>query len=290
VNLCYYCKNLNPNAVIASESSCDKLMDIYQLIQQLQQLNSKIPRQHRILRQLMYSSINSREESIHTAEIGTCAWIFEDANEISKQDRNRVEDEDSRNKRKEVTSVNDQVEEMNLDGSSGNTNKSRASNIEYEKRQGEMYQKCLSLRKTASVQFISWLRSGNGIFHISGKAGSGKSTLMKYIRHNARTTHELKQWSGSKKLVQAYFYFSNTTGDESQMSLDSLYRSILLECLTQCPELISEVFPHQWRSFNAIHGDKLLESNEFTPSKIVDAFNILTSSRLDPSYKFCFLY
>ena len=35
--------------------------------------------------------------------------------------------------------------------------------------------------------FTEWLRSGSGVYWITGKAGSGKSTLMKFIYNDART-------------------------------------------------------------------------------------------------------
>jgi hypothetical protein len=44
--------------------------------------------------------------------------------------------------------------------------------------------------------FINWLSSGEGIFHISGKLGSGKSTLMKFLFSHCRTKTELRKWAG----------------------------------------------------------------------------------------------
>jgi hypothetical protein len=44
--------------------------------------------------------------------------------------------------------------------------------------------------------FKHWLSSGRGIFHISGKLGSGKSTLMKFLCEHKRTKNELQKWSG----------------------------------------------------------------------------------------------
>jgi ABC-type ATPase involved in cell division len=41
--------------------------------------------------------------------------------------------------------------------------------------------------------FVEWLRFGNGIYWINGKAGSGKSTLMRYIYENQRTSEELQK-------------------------------------------------------------------------------------------------
>ena len=50
--------------------------------------------------------------------------------------------------------------------------------------------------------FTEWLSRGNGIFWVTGKAGSGKSTLMKFLSHHRLTSKALKHWSGTKKLVK----------------------------------------------------------------------------------------
>lgn len=35
--------------------------------------------------------------------------------------------------------------------------------------------------------FVAWLEEGDGLYWIAGKAGSGKSTLMKYIASHPST-------------------------------------------------------------------------------------------------------
>ncbi len=50
----------------------------------------------------------------------------------------------------------------------------------------------------ASENFTNWLSSGEGVFHISGKMGSGKSTLMKYLGDHKRTHAELLKWAGKQ--------------------------------------------------------------------------------------------
>ena len=48
----------------------------------------------------------------------------------------------------------------------------------------------------ARSRFTNWLSSGTGIFHISGRMGSGKSTLMKYLSGHSRTKGEIGNWAG----------------------------------------------------------------------------------------------
>jgi len=48
-------------------------------------------------------------------------------------------------------------------------------------------------RKLPVVKFVRWLRQSDSIYWISGKAGSGKSTLMKYLSNHQNTRLELEQ-------------------------------------------------------------------------------------------------
>jgi hypothetical protein len=45
--------------------------------------------------------------------------------------------------------------------------------------------------------FVEWLSSGTGIYHIAGKLGSGKSTLMKHLAGHSRVREELQKWAGT---------------------------------------------------------------------------------------------
>ncbi len=54
------------------------------------------------------------------------------------------------------------------------------------------------VRREAREKFTSWLSSGEGVFHISGKLGSGKSTLMKYLSFHPGTKAELTKWAGKR--------------------------------------------------------------------------------------------
>ncbi|EHK96218.1 hypothetical protein M7I_8072 [Glarea lozoyensis 74030] len=55
--------------------------------------------------------------------------------------------------------------------------------------------------------FVDWLRSGQGIYWINGKAASGKSTLMRYIYDHGQTHKELCAWSNGVSLATAGFFF-----------------------------------------------------------------------------------
>ncbi|KAM5369188.1 hypothetical protein BFJ66_g5092 [Fusarium oxysporum f. sp. cepae] len=94
--------------------------------------------------------------------------------------------------------------------------------------------------------FMNWLSSSEGIFHISGKLGSGKSTLMKLVCTRGQTRLELEKWAGNRSLLITQFFFWKP-GTEMQKSLDGLYRSLLYDILHAFPELIKNVLPNIWK-------------------------------------------
>ncbi|KAL5330231.1 hypothetical protein ACEPPN_003756 [Leptodophora sp. 'Broadleaf-Isolate-01'] len=93
--------------------------------------------------------------------------------------------------------------------------------------------------------FVHWLREGDGIYWIYGKAGSGKSTLMKYIIEHKRTNDHLKFWANSTPLHQGAFFFW-WAGTRIQRSQEGLLRSLLHDVLVNVPKLIPIVLPSQY--------------------------------------------
>ncbi|KAF2873771.1 hypothetical protein BDV95DRAFT_353084 [Massariosphaeria phaeospora] len=90
--------------------------------------------------------------------------------------------------------------------------------------------------------FGKWLREENGVYWISGKAGSGKSTMMKFISQDPRLKTKLQEWARDTPLVIASFYFWSA-GTELQRTQEGLFRSLLFETLTQQPSLAPVLFP-----------------------------------------------
>lgn len=94
------------------------------------------------------------------------------------------------------------------------------------------------------TNFVEWLRHGNGIYWVNGKAGSGKSTLMKYIYNDTRTSQILSQWSGAMPVLVATFFFWNS-GTREQRSQIGLLRSLLFQIMHHRPALIHVLFPEE---------------------------------------------
>ncbi|KAI0134220.1 hypothetical protein BJ170DRAFT_190690 [Xylariales sp. AK1849] len=188
-----------------------------------------VPVEIRLLKHLVYESIDSREDSIREAESGTFGWMLDDAISTGLPPH------------------------MDL----------------------------------ARNSFIKWLESGSGVFHISGNAGAGKSTLMKFLRHHQRTRSELTEWAGERKLIFSSFYFWNS-GSLMQMSLEGLYRSLLLEVSRNCPDLILALFPEEWKALSTIPKGSAIDETLFGPQGINDAFARLLTLDISQKYRMCF--
>lgn len=98
--------------------------------------------------------------------------------------------------------------------------------------------------------FVDWLREGSGIYWVNGKAGSGKSTLMRYFYENSKTRKELQRWAGTMPILVSGFFFWNN-GDMEQKSQRGLLRSLLFELLQSHRDLLPEIMPDVWHDWSA---------------------------------------
>ncbi|OTA70023.1 hypothetical protein K449DRAFT_417867 [Hypoxylon sp. EC38] len=244
--------SLHDNLIRAIKAGNEQTNIVLSLLHSIQATSNTIPLQHRILRQLVFDDMHSRSDQIYEAQDDTCGWIFGYSS---------------------LTSLYEGLTQAFDDGS-------LLCQLEREKDLSE------SRRSETSQSFLAWLQNGQNILHISGNAGSGKSTLMKFLARHKRTREELQKWAGDKKLVLADFYFWNP-GNKLQMTLQGLYRSILFEVLSSCPELTREVFPFQWRRLEETHGDPIVESTLFREDRIEKAFEVLVRKGRHAHYRFC---
>lgn len=130
--------------------------------------------------------------------------------------------------------------------------------------------------------FIDWLAHSTGIFWISGKAGSGKSTPTKFLPHHEGTERVLQSWSGQQRIIVASFYFWYA-GTELQKSQEGLLRSLLYEILRRCPDSIPVAVPARWERGLYSHSS----SSDWTHTELVTALDNLTLRPILAT-KFCF--
>ncbi|KAH7364377.1 hypothetical protein BKA65DRAFT_546261 [Rhexocercosporidium sp. MPI-PUGE-AT-0058] len=104
-----------------------------------------------------------------------------------------------------------------------------------------------------------WLKEGNGLFWISGKPGSGKSTFMKYISRDPKTMQYLSHWADGGQFVFGQFFFWKS-GSVLQRSQTGLLRSLIYSALRQFPELIEAILPGKLEQMEQVLTDHLYGS------------------------------
>lgn len=105
---------------------------------------------------------------------------------------------------------------------------------------------------TEGRKLLQWLKFGKGIFWVSGKAGSGKSTLMKFVAGLDKTQSALAQWAGPNEIfvISHYFWWA---GSQMQKSQQGLLQTLLFGIFRQCPDLMQDICEPRWSQPAAVH-------------------------------------
>lgn len=138
-----------------------------------------------------------------------------------------------------------------------------------------------------SLLLRPWIEKGSGIFWVTGKAGSGKSTLMKFICQHYETRRLLTSWGRHQETVLATFFFWYA-GTDLQRSIPGLMRTILYQILLYDPDLAQIAFPHHFDGFDGAssHNYGPIEWKREELVKALSNLASLQSDRLDRK-KFC---
>ncbi|TRX88265.1 hypothetical protein FHL15_010832 [Xylaria flabelliformis] len=121
--------------------------------------------------------------------------------------------------------------------------------------------------------FQTWLRSSNSdVYWITGKPGSGKSTVMKFVIGHSMLQELLAQWSGPKPFLLARFYFWNA-GTPIQRTQEGLLRTLLYQCLRQRPLLIQKVCPRRWVLFKVFGSEVKTAAPPWTLDELLESFS-----------------
>ncbi|KAK4225315.1 hypothetical protein QBC38DRAFT_395791 [Podospora fimiseda] len=136
------------------------------------------------------------------------------------------------------------------------------------------------------VSFSSWLRSGTGIYHILGKPGSGKSTLMKFICEHPKTDKLLQGWGEGKVVVSAKFFFWKA-GVADDKSMSGLIRGLLCAVILKAPTIAKVLFPRFWKS--SLDEIRFNELPPLSDREILAAFDNMTQNvTIHQGFKMCF--
>lgn len=134
------------------------------------------------------------------------------------------------------------------------------------------------------TNFATWLLGSGrkeGPYWITGKPGSGKSTLMRFLLGDNRTRRCLRRWAKSDPLIVASCFFWHS-GEPIQKSREGLLRSLLYQLFLQDLQLMEVACPWRWRSY--VSG--ALNLKAWTNQQLFEALN-LTLKALSARSKTC---
>lgn len=120
------------------------------------------------------------------------------------------------------------------------------------------------------------------MYWITGKAGAGKSTLMKYILHHKLTENHLRKWSSDNHLIITGFYFWAAGKSPMQQSQEGLFRTLLRGLFSQKHNLIPQACPKRWEVCRLFGYDP----HPWKLSELVETLNIAVK---DTTNRFFFL-
>lgn len=113
----------------------------------------------------------------------------------------------------------------------------------------------------STTGFNVWMRDADpSLYWITGKPGSGNSTLMKFIFDHPRTRQELAITFADKPVITASAYIWNS-GTHLQMSFEGVVQSLLYQILRARPALVPIIFSH-WFEAGALLGNWIGRADE----------------------------
>ncbi|KAK5662520.1 hypothetical protein OQA88_8432 [Cercophora sp. LCS_1] len=122
--------------------------------------------------------------------------------------------------------------------------------------------------------FPDWLESpSQTTYWITGKPGSGKSTLMKFVLKNPALQIHLQDWASGVPVIITNYYAWNA-GTTPQKSFDGLKRTLLCQALEQAPKLLPALAPRRWAMVKVI-GQVPGIFPPWEPWEINESFNAL---------------
>lgn len=132
------------------------------------------------------------------------------------------------------------------------------------------------------ISFKNWLDYGKGVYHITGKPGSGKSTLMKLIDQAEAAEKQLENWAsraGNRLIIARFYTWKAATAHPLQNQEEGLTRTLLHQVLTAAPELTPVIFekhscwaPQKYRLINLLSlRQGIRTSIHFEPREVLAA-------------------
>ncbi|KAF3799931.1 hypothetical protein GCG54_00001039 [Colletotrichum gloeosporioides] len=167
----------------------------------------------KLLQSLKYDGMNERKNSIPRKHKKTFEWIFEGL-ELEETSGSYSEHE-TLGKSDVIILVDD-------------------SDLAHEKRR-RVHEANMAKRNQRGANLLGWLQGDSrDLYWISGKPGSGKSTLMKFIVTDKRTKTALRSWRHRPEIISHFLW---KPGMHLQQNLQGLLCSLLYQILMEGPDI-----------------------------------------------------
>ncbi|EXJ65033.1 hypothetical protein A1O7_01372 [Cladophialophora yegresii CBS 114405] len=92
--------------------------------------------------------------------------------------------------------------------------------------------------------FTDWLLSSSPMYWIHSKAGSGKSTLMRFMSKHEKTRELLDKWARPWTTIVLTWYFWNS-GSQAQRSLKGALCALLFQLLSSHPDIATDILRNE---------------------------------------------
>ncbi|KAF9878479.1 hypothetical protein CkaCkLH20_03971 [Colletotrichum karsti] len=161
----------------------------------------------KLLESLKYPGMDERKNSVPKRHVKTLKWIFEDI-ESDSIHSDSIHSDDVHSNAESMISSTDSLHRI---------------------WQGTVTEDSKRARREADL--AGWLqRDDRRLYWISGKPGSGKSTLMKFIATDERTENALRGWNPRCMIISHFIW---KPGTPLQQSLHGLLCSLLHQVLSE---------------------------------------------------------
>ncbi|KAF4343496.1 hypothetical protein FBEOM_2522 [Fusarium beomiforme] len=178
-----------------------------------------------ILKSLHFLAMNERKSTIVSEAPSTLEWVFGGS---TSKDSDISDDERSVRLNDSTAALDGNFADMNLGSKRPQTGQHRHS-------------------------LETWLTSDESMYWISGRPGSGKSTLIKFLVSDARTAEGLKGWREGVTIISHFFW---KPGSVMQQSLKGFLCSMayqllsndnqFLRCFSDTKDAFSKQSPSDW--------------------------------------------
>ncbi|KAM7189338.1 hypothetical protein V8F33_010117, partial [Rhypophila sp. PSN 637] len=146
------------------------------------------------------------------------------------------------------------------------------------------------------------LREGEGIFHITGKPGSAKSTLMNFLQNHEDTEAMLRLWSSymqtltsdtgegppKDRITVASTFLYNAATSENEKSAEGIYRTLLYTILEEHrQDLISTIFERYWNPWSWTPWVEEQKDITISRQELVNAFDLVLRESSTSGWRYC---